>query len=106
MDNYTYMLYTDMEEAVFEWDPRKDLENRTKHGVSFAASQYAFCDHNRVIREDSKHSNRETRFYCSGRVGEGILTVRFTLRANRIRIIGAGFWREGRSIYEKENKIH
>ena len=30
-------------------------------------------------------------------------------RANRegvIRIIGAGYWRKGRQIYEKENTIH
>jgi len=35
----------------------------------------------------------------------GVLTVRFTYRNNRIRIIGAGFWRKGKDIYEKQNKI-
>lgn len=100
------MLYTDMSEAAFEWDARKDAANQEKHGVSFAIAQHAFCDPNRVIKEDPGHSSREIRLYCFGRVGEGILTVRFTLRINRIRIIGAGYWREGRSHYEKENQIH
>ena len=40
-------------------------------------------------------------FYCFGRVGGGIMTVRFTYRKKVIRIIGAGFWRKGRKIYEK-----
>ena len=36
-------------------------------------------------------------------VDEGIVTVRFTVRNNKIRIIGAGYWRKGKKIYEKEN---
>jgi uncharacterized protein len=31
------------------------------------------------------------------------MTVRFTYRDDVIRIIGAGYWRKGKSIYEKEN---
>jgi predicted DNA binding CopG/RHH family protein len=34
------------------------------------------------------------------------MTVRFTYRKNRIRIIGAGYWRKGKDIYERENKIY
>ncbi|MDD5422490.1 MAG: BrnT family toxin, partial [Candidatus Omnitrophica bacterium] len=30
-----------------------------------------------------------------------IVTVRFTRRGNKIRIIGAGYWRKGRKYYEK-----
>ncbi|MEI6747001.1 MAG: hypothetical protein WCL34_13640 [Methylococcaceae bacterium] len=37
--------------------------------------------------------------------GSSILTVRFTYRHNRIRIIGAGYWRKGKKIYEKENNL-
>ena len=36
----------------------------------------------------------------------GILTVRFTRRGEAIRIIGAGYWRKGKAIYEKENPLH
>lgn len=95
-----------MGEAAFEWDSRKDAANRAKHGVSFAVAQNAFCDPYRVLKEDPKHSSGEIRLYCFGRVGDGILTVRFTLRSDRIRIIGAGYWREGRTYYENENQIH
>ena len=43
---------------------------------------------------------------CLGQVGDGVLTVRFTYRDNVIRIIGAGYWRKGKAIYEKQNQIH
>jgi len=92
--------------TVFEWDPGKDLENQKKHGVSFSFAQDAFLDSKRVILEDVTHSLSEKRFYCVGNVGDGILTVRFTFRGKIIRIIGAGYWRKGKSIYEKENQIH
>jgi uncharacterized DUF497 family protein len=89
----------------FEWDESKDLLNQKKHGVSFAFAQLAFLDHNRVILEDIEHSVDEKRYYCLGKVGNGILTVRFTFRLSTIRIIGAGYWRKGKKIYERENKI-
>jgi hypothetical protein len=90
----------------FEWDPAKSQTNTEKHGVSFAMAQLAFLDHHRIILEDLEHSLEEKRYYCLGKVGEGILTVRFTYRKYKIRIIGAGYWRKGRKIYERENKIH
>ena len=90
----------------FEWDGKKDKENQAKHTVSFSLAQYAFLDPNRVIVEDVNHSTEEERFYCIGRVGNGIITVRFTYRGNVIRIYGAGYWRKGRKIYEGQNKIH
>ena len=31
------------------------------------------------------------------------MTVRFTWRSRKIRIFGAGFWRKGKTIYEKAN---
>jgi hypothetical protein len=34
------------------------------------------------------------------------LTVRFTYRRGLIRIFGAGYWRKGKQIYERENQIH
>lgn len=61
-----------MAKAHFEWDEAKDKENQSKHNVSFAVAQYAFLDPNRVIVENISHSKEEERFYCIGRVGEGI----------------------------------
>ena len=94
-----------MSKVRFEWDEKKNRENLIKHGVPFEVAQYAFADPNRVIAEDLGHSEEERRYYCFGRVGDGIITVRFTYRGKVIRLIGAGYWRKGRKIYEKENKI-
>lgn len=80
-----------MTTAHFEWDSKKDHKNQQKHGVSFAVAQYAFADPNRIIAEDVNHSGDEMRYYCFGKSGGGILTVRFTYRNNVIRIIGAGY---------------
>ena len=95
-----------MSKAGFEWDPPKDAENRAKHGIAFAVAQHAFADPQRVIAEDTAHSAGERRYFCFGRVGDGILTVRFTYRRGVIRIFGAGYWRKGRAIYERENQVH
>ncbi len=92
-----------MNKARFEWDENKDAENREKHGVTFSVAQYAFIDPHRVIAEDPAHSEDETRYFCFGEVEGGILTVRFTYRGGVIRIIGAGYWRKGKAIYEREN---
>jgi hypothetical protein len=77
--------------------------NQLKHGVSFSQAQQAFKDEQRVIARDLAHSQEEDRFYCFGQVDSGVLTVRFTYRNKRIRIIGAGYWRKGKQIYEEEN---
>jgi uncharacterized protein len=96
-----------MSESNFEWDEAKNLDNQRKHGVSFYDAQHAFLDKKRVIAEDLNHSEEETRYYCFGlnREGTGILTVRFTYRTGKIRIIGAGYWRKGRNIYEQTNSV-
>jgi uncharacterized DUF497 family protein len=89
----------------FEWDDAKDRENQKKHGISFLKAQRAFLDPRRVIAEDVSHSEIENRFYCIGRVEEAVVTVRFTYRGDIIRIFGAGYWRKGKVLYEKQNKI-
>jgi len=90
----------------FEWDDAKNQENIAKHGISFYEAQYAFADDNRVIAKDLEHSGDEPRFYCFGKVDDGVLTVRFTHRGSKLRIFGAGYWRKGKKIYEQENQLH
>lgn len=92
-----------MAKVHFEWDENKNKENLKKHGVPFELAQYVFSDPKRVIAEDLEHSQTEKRYYCFGKVGPGILTVRFTYRDGTIRIIGAGYWRRGKKIYEEQN---
>jgi uncharacterized DUF497 family protein len=93
-----------MAEPTFEWDDAKDRSNQIKHGVPFEMAQRAFLDPRRVFVPDLSHSGSEQRYFCFGRVDDGVMTVRFTWRAQRIRIIGAGYWRMGRKVYEQENR--
>ena len=94
-----------MTKLLFDWHEAKNVENQEKHGVSFEEAQLAFLDPRRVIHRDSTHStSEEERFFCFGRIGANILTVRFTVRGDTIRIFGAGWWRKGKSIYEQTNR--
>lgn len=88
---------------TFEWDSNKNKANIKKHGVSFYEAQLAFIDPHRIIAEELEHSHSEKRYYCFGKVDNFILTVRLTYRENFIRIIGAGYWRKGKKIYEQKN---
>jgi hypothetical protein len=89
----------------FEWDETKNRANQDKHGLAFETAQYAFADSKRVIAADATHSGSEQRFCCFGKVGNEIVTVRFTMHQEKIRIIGAGYWRKGKRIYEKKNSL-
>jgi uncharacterized protein len=56
---------------------------------------------------DLTHSTElEKRFFCFGKLGDGVLTVRFTYRHEVIRIFGAGYWTRGLRLYEEANKVH
>lgn len=86
----------------FEWDVAKEASNLVKHSVDFTEAQQAFGDAGRLVLLDIEHAAEEARFYCIGRTRRGILTVRFTFcSGDIIRIIGAGYWRKGRKLYEK-----
>lgn len=88
-------------ELSFVWDPRKEFLNIYKHRVDFITATKVFDDPNRQIYIDSKHSDNKERFFCIGRVDNRVLTVRFIYRHDKIRIIGAGYWRKGVRLYEK-----
>ena len=89
--------------SSFIWDAHKDLINLWKYGVDFATASRALQDPGRKIYEDDKHGRGEERYFCVGKVGGEILTVRFVYRHGKIRIFGAGHWRKGKRYYEKEN---
>jgi uncharacterized DUF497 family protein len=50
----------------FEWDPRKDAENRRKHGVSFEEASTVFADEYALFLDDPDHSAAEHRFILLG----------------------------------------
>ena len=86
----------------FEWDSDRERLNIENHGVDFWTAMRAFNDPGRQIHFDAEHSQEETRLFCLGIVEGKILTVRFVYREGNIRIFGAGYWRKGKEIYEKE----
>ena len=86
----------------FEWDAKKEKANAAAHGVDFTEAREAFLAARRVMATDEAHSATELRLFCIGKTARGILTVRFTVRGESIRIIGAGYWRKGGKIYEKK----
>jgi len=92
-----------MSKECFEWDAGKDQLNQSKHGISFSEAQYAFAYPHRIIAKDISHSSDEIRYFCCGKTGGGIMTVRFTYRNKVIRIFGEGYWRKGKNIYEQKN---
>jgi len=50
----------------FEWDPRKDAENKRKHGVSFEEARSVFADEYALLLDDPDHSAVEERFILLG----------------------------------------
>ena len=59
----------------FEWDSKKDEENRTKHGVSFEEASTVFSDPLAATIPDPDHSQTEMRFVTMGLASTGRLVV-------------------------------
>ena len=79
---------------MFEWDVRKAVVNRTKHGVSFEEAATVFGDPGALDGPDLRHSDDESRFLRLGRAATGrVLIVAYTVRrgvdGESIRIISA-----------------
>ena len=55
-----------MGDILFEWDERKNRENKRKHGVSFEEAQTVFLDENAIRYYDPDHSRDEDRFIMLG----------------------------------------
>jgi uncharacterized DUF497 family protein len=87
-----------------EFDPDKEAVNLAKHGIDFSTAQKVFADPQRMIVPNETHSSGEPRLYAVGHDGHGVLTVRFTLRGDAIRVIGAGYWRKQKKAYEDQEK--
>jgi uncharacterized DUF497 family protein len=55
-----------MKKLVFEWDDKKAIENKKKHGVTFEEAQSVFFDDQAIQFWDSPHSEKEDRFLMLG----------------------------------------
>lgn len=90
-------------QGSFVWDSNRELTNIHKHGIDFHTAAQVFKDPERKIYIDARHSLKEERLFCIGKVANRIITVRFTYRGDKIRIFGAGYWRKGRVYYENKD---
>ena len=73
----------------FEWDEAKARENYAKHGVSFDVAKEVFRDPFAVERFDDRGSYGEDRFILIGTAEGVILTVVYTERGDRTRLVSA-----------------
>ncbi len=87
----------------FEWDPRKELANRRKHGVGFDEALAVFVDPLSRIFDDPDHSADEAREIIIGHSKRNrLLIVCFSERQGRVRIISARLaTRRERTDYEQ-----
>lgn len=92
---------------VFDWDEGNIEKNKKKHRVGFRECEQAFFDTKIKFFEDPGHSETEERFVAYGQTdGERCLTVVFTVRNQKVRIISARDQnKKERRVYEqiKEN---
>lgn len=72
----------------FEWDDKKSEWTRRERGFDFATAAHIF-DGPVVEWEDNRRDWGEVRMVAVGVVGEDILTVIYTDRGDRRRIISA-----------------
>ena len=69
----------------FEFDRRKSLANRAKHGIDFREAQKLWEDPDLV--EIPARTEDEPRWVLVGRIGERCWSAVVTYRAGRVRII-------------------
>jgi uncharacterized protein len=74
----------------FEWNARKDRENRRKHGVSFQEATTVFGDPLAGTIPDPEHSQGEPRFLTIGYSSHHrLIVVSHTEEGENFRIISA-----------------
>ena len=74
----------------FEWDEAKAKSNFKKHGIAFADATWVFRDVFAVDNLDPfVNASDESRFLITGMVNTTVLTVVYTERGARTRIISA-----------------
>lgn len=74
----------------FEWDKGNIEKNWERHGVHFREAEEVFLGKSLKIFPDPKHSQKEERFVAFGESSQKRnLTVFFTIRNERVRVISA-----------------
>jgi len=85
----------------FEWDEGNLYKNKKKHGLNWSTIEEVFFNEPLLVVEDFLHSQQECRCLALGKDNYGNrLSVVFTLRNNKIRVISA------RPMSRKERKVY
>ena len=89
--------------SEFDWD-EGNTEKNLKHGVEFRECEEVFSNPPVKIFDDKKHSRTEMRYVAYGITNKNRkLTVVFTVRRGKIRVISARDQnRKERRVYEQE----
>jgi len=83
----------------FEFDPKKSVANKTKHGIDFIEAQALWNDPNSI--EIPVKTNDELRFLVIGTISQKHWSGIVTYRSDRIRIISMrGSRKEEVDLYE------
>lgn len=93
-------------EAEFEWD-KGNIDKNKKHDVENNEAEEVFFDKDSLTLPDEKHSFREKRFMNLGKSKiNRLLSVIFTVRKSKIRIISArDMNKKERRLYEENSKV-
>ena len=88
----------------FDWDAGNQTKSVAKHAVSCDEAEQLFLNAPLKVLADPEHSETEPRLHAFGKTDEGRhLTIAFTIRGSRIRIISARpMNKKEKKIYEKE----
>jgi uncharacterized DUF497 family protein len=78
-----------MDNGDYQWDDAKGASNYAKHGVTFQVARDVFKDPFAIEFIDDREDYGEDRFVLIGTVGQRFLTVVYTMRGDRIRLISA-----------------
>ncbi len=74
----------------FDWDEGNLLKNKIKHDVESKECEEVFLNEPLRFFDDNIHSDKEIRYGVLGKTNKGrSLTVFFTIRKNKIRVISA-----------------
>jgi uncharacterized DUF497 family protein len=89
----------------FDWDVGNTRKSEKKHDVSQSEAEQIFFNQPLLILEDSKHSQKQSRYHALGITDDlRLLHIAFTFRASGelIRVISArDMHRKERVIYEQ-----
>ncbi len=85
----------------FDWDRANVQKNWRRHRVAFYECEELFLQEPLIVVPDPQHSGHEPRYFGYGRTFQGRwLTVVFTTRGNRFRVISA------RAMSRKERRAY